>query len=232
MVGALSLAASAAGRSGPPSPPPGGTGAPPLRRRSSGSATRPGSAPRRGGQGSARRNHPRQAKEKPPRPAWAMGRALSHRFGPPGRSGPPRRPQAGLAFRRCDDGPLPAQRRLRCPKSADGQSRRQTAEGSRAKRKAGPPSRRRRRIGTPARPGRAGITRLPAPGPSRVRAGAFLAGRAFSRRRAAGSPVPALAGALRQKQSPPPATLPSHRPSADGPPLLLPAHSQLLPRRV
>ena len=50
---------------------------------------------------------------------------------------------------------------------------------------AGPPSRRRRRIGTPARPGRAGITRQPAPAPGRLRRSAFLASRGYSQRRAA-----------------------------------------------
>ncbi len=52
----------------------------------------------------------------------------------------------------------------------------------------GPPSRRRRRIGTPARPGRAGVTRPPAPMRGPKRKGAFLANHVFSQHGATVSP--------------------------------------------
>ncbi len=69
-----------------------------------------GSAPRRGRQGSAGRHGPRGAKSSPPVAGWAMGRALSRRFGRrpkrppsprPGGSGPPprRRRSIGSATR-------------------------------------------------------------------------------------------------------------------------------------
>ncbi len=69
-------------------PPPGGTGPPPRRRRGSGSATRPGSAPRRARQASGGRNDPRRAKSNPPVARLARARALSRRFGPPGSKRP------------------------------------------------------------------------------------------------------------------------------------------------
>ncbi len=74
----------------------------------------------------------------------------------------------------------------------------------------GPPSRRRRRLGTPARPGRAGITRQPAPGPGRLRRAAFLTSRAYSPRRAPGSLGPGASPARNRSQKP--AMRPAARP--------------------
>ncbi len=81
-----------------------------------------------------------------------------------------------LLRRRSGGAPVPPGGGLRPLRSAD-----EAARGG------GPPSRRRRRIGTPAAPRRGGPTHQPAAGPGRVRAGAFLASRGYSERRAEGS---------------------------------------------
>ena len=104
------------------------------------------------------------------------------------------------------------------PQGGGGQRRRRIPKPTRATRKVGPPSRRRRRISTPAGPRRGGTIRQPARLPGHLRKGAFLASRAFSQRRPAGSP--AFADALSQNHPLPPALRPPYRSpaSVDGPP--------------